>query len=414
MKKFWIGSILIAMSLMWGCDREADEVGEAVDDEQEGSTDRETYFLVADQSNNEAHLIDYDGVELFNWDFNGSIGNDINLLSDGSLIVCLKANNAAVTEGGYGGIFRKINADQTIDWEVTYSSPSYTAHHDVEYLSNGNIIFLAWEIRSNDEAVEEGYAGRGLIYPETIVEMNPLTEEIVWKWDVMDHIVQDYDDTRANYGVVADNPNKVDLNYTYSSRDDGDLFHFNGLTVDEENDLIYVTVNFYSEVWVIDHSTTTEEASSDTGGTYGKGGDLVYRFGNPETYDNVGDVTLDRVHYPNMLESGNLLVYANEKYDSQSEVVEFALNPPYSLVAGQDNEPEVVWSFTDSRMYSSGLSGAERMDNGHTLITEGRDGTLWEVTEDGTIEWLFKTDYSTIWRTYVVYSDDPALEALGL
>lgn len=405
---------MFGLTLIWGCDNESDEVTEAVDDEQEESTDRETYFLVADQSNNEAHLIDYDGVELFNWDLNGSIGNDINLMSDGSLIVCLKANNAAVTEGGYGGIFRKINADQTIDWEVTYSSSSYTAHHDVEYLSNGNIIFLAWEISSNDEAVEEGYAGRGEIYPETIIEMNPLTEEIVWKWDVMDHLVQDHDDTKANYGVVADNPNKVDLNYTYSSRDDGDLFHFNGLTVDEENDLIYVTVNFYSEVWVIDHSTTTEEASSDTGGTYDKGGDLVYRFGNPEAYDNVGDVTLNRVHYPNLLESGNMLVYANEKYDSQSEVVEFALTPPYTLVAGQDNEPEVVWSFTDSRMYSSGLSGAERMDNGNTLITEGRDGTLWEVTEDGSIEWLYKTNYSTIWRTYVVYSDDPALEALGL
>jgi hypothetical protein len=38
-------------------------------------------------------------------------------------------------------------------------------------------------------------------------------------------------------------------------------------------------------LWVIDHQTTTAQAASHTGGRYNKGGDLLYRWGNPQTYD---------------------------------------------------------------------------------------------------------------------------------
>ncbi|MEO9893893.1 aryl-sulfate sulfotransferase [Aurantibacter sp.] len=404
--------------LSYGCSSDSDSdiiIDENEDqDDLDDAPDSETYFLIADQQNNEAHLINYDGDELFNWEFGQSLGNDINLLSDGSLVVCLKATNASITYGGYGGIFRKINADQSIDWEVSYSTDDYTAHHDVEYLSNGNIIFPVWSELSQAEASEEGFAANYNLNPESIIEMNPITEEIVWEWHAMDHIIQDYDNTKANFGVVSENPNKIDVNYNYQTRNDGDIMHINGLTLDEEKDLLYLTVNNYSEIWVIDHSTTTNESSTNTGGNYGLGGDLVYRFGNPETYDNIGESTLSNVHYPNLLDTGNMLAYANDVFNNQSQVVEYELNPPYQLIAGQDNEPTVVWSFTNSDLYSSGLSSAVRMDNGNTLIAEGRDGTLWEVNSQGEIEWLYKTNYATIWRAYVFYSEDPAVVALGL
>lgn len=168
----------------------------------------------------------------------------------------------------------------------------------------------------------------------------------------MDHIIQDLDETKVNYGSIAENPNKIDVNYNYQTRNNGDIMHINGLTLDEKNNLLYLTVNNYSEIWVLGHSTSTAEASTNSGGNYGLGGDLVYRFGNPETYDNIGKSTLNNVHYPNLLEPGNMLAYANSVYGNQSEVVEYELNPPYNLVAGQDNEPNVVWSFTDNDLYS--------------------------------------------------------------
>ncbi|WP_047245252.1 aryl-sulfate sulfotransferase [Maribacter thermophilus] len=381
--------------------------------EDDDAIDTNSYILVVDTRTDGVFLIDHDGNELFEWDLDGDeLGDEAQLLDDGSLLLSLKSSNSSISFGGYGGKFRKINADQSIDWEVSYSSNDYRSHHDVDYLSNGNIIFLVWEEVSATEASEMGFSGNHAIYPEAIVEMNPLTGEIAWEWHSKDHFVQDYDSTADNYGVVVDNPNKIDVNYN-SSQSDGDIMHANGITVDETNDLIYVTVNYYSEVWVIDHSTTTTEAASSSGGNYNLGGDLVYRFGNPEIYDNVGDVTLNRVHYPNLLDTNNMLVFSNNKYDGQSAVVEFELNLPYALVAGEDNEPSVVWEFTDTSLYSLTTSSAGRMSNGNTLIGEGTAGTIWEVNESGEVLWKY-TNYSELWRTYPVEIGSPALTALGL
>lgn len=375
--------------------------------------DTDSYIMVVDTSIDGVFIIDHDGNELFEWDLDGDeLGDDAQLLDDGSLLLSLKSSNSSISFGGYGGKYRKINADQSIDWEVSYSSNDYRSHHDVDYLSNGNIIFLVWEKVTANEATEMGFSGNHAIYPEAIVEMDPLTGEIAWEWHSKDHFVQDYDSTKENYGVVVDNPNKIDVNYN-SSQSDGDIMHANGITVDETNDLIYVTVNYYSEVWVIDHSTTTAEAATSSGGNYDLGGDLVYRFGNPETYDNVGDVALNRVHYPNLLDTNNMLVFSNNKYNGQSAVVEFELNLPYELVAGEDNEPSIAWEFTDSSLYSLTTSSAGRMSNGNTLIGEGTAGTIWEVSDSGEVLWK-NTDYNELWRTYPVEIGSSALTALGL
>ena len=37
--------------------------------------------------------------------------------------------------------------------------------------------------------------------------------------------------------------------------------HANGIDYDSDKDIIYVSVNAYSEIWVIDHSTTITEAA---------------------------------------------------------------------------------------------------------------------------------------------------------
>ena len=170
--------------------------------------------------------------------------------------------------------------------DVIVAAPlqDHIAHHDVEMLPNGNILIMVWERKTAEEAELAGSNLAIDIFPEAIIEVDPSTDEIIWEWHAWDHLIQDFDDLKANFGTIADNPQLINLNYVPDEL--GDIMHGNGITYDKTNDLIFLSINFYHEVWVIDHSTTTEESATNTGGTYNKGGDLVYRFGNPTAYDN--------------------------------------------------------------------------------------------------------------------------------
>ena len=195
--------------------------------------------------------------------------------------------------------------------------------------------------------------------------------------------------------------------------------HANGLDYDENNDLIYLSVNYYDEVWVIDHSTTTNEAISSQGGNFNKGGDLVYRFGNPNTYNSLGDKIFDKQHFPNLLENGvigegNILIYANGVSNQQSYIYELQMPTSLQLLSNSNNEPDIVWSFTDEDLFANKLCGAVRLSNGNTLITESDYG-LWEVTNEGEVVWKYKKDEaaSFIWRSYHYEPDSDAISNLG-
>ena len=73
-----------------------------------------------------------------------------------------------------------------------------------------------------------------------------------------------------------------------------------------------------NEIYIIDHSTTTLEASEHSGGNSGMGGDILYRWGNPEAYraGTNNDQKLFGQHDVQWIESnrpnsGELIVFNN-------------------------------------------------------------------------------------------------------
>ncbi|MDP6582914.1 MAG: aryl-sulfate sulfotransferase, partial [Vicinamibacterales bacterium] len=129
-----------------------------------------------------------------------------------------------------------------------------------------------------------------VLRPDHVIEVQqtgPVTGSIVWEWHVWDHLVQDFDAGQANYGVVGDHPELVDINFPPGALGPGsmgDWQHTNGIAFNPELDQIVLSAHHFGEAWIIDHSTTTEEAASHAGGASGMGGDLLYRWGNPVAY----------------------------------------------------------------------------------------------------------------------------------
>lgn len=378
------------------------------------------YILVNDATANRVYLMNKEAKLVYEWELPSGIGNDAELLEDGRLLVSLQAKDAVYDIGGYGGRIQIINPDRTVDWDFTYSSKGYISHHDIEMLPNGNVLVMAWHKKNKEEAEQAGYDGSPInevLLPESLIEINPENDEIIWEWHSWDHLVQDFDETKENFGVVSENPQLLDINYKDDDR--GDIMHANGLDYDPINDLIYLSINFYSEVWVIDHSTNKEEASTNKGGNYGKGGNLVYRFGNPSAYKSeVGGRLFYSNHFPNILKfdeigAGNMLIYMNgNNGPEQSRVYELAIPKSFDLESDSFIQPLILWEFTDSELYSPIVSGAVRLPNGNTLITEGSYG-FWEVTPEGKVVWKFE-GAGLFWRGYSYPKNHAAIELLQL
>lgn len=455
MRKYCLGPILMlfAALVLFSCETDDESsVGEPpistddgssieddVDDDDETETDDEDssdetplegvevlnadlvydgYILVNDASAaNRVYLMDKAGAIVFEWNLNGKkLGNDVRLMPNGKLLAMLEADDPQIGLGGFGGLLAIIDKEGTIEWSYEYSSENHISHHDAVMLPNGNILMMTWERKSVDEALEAGYSlGTEAIY-DAILEIDPTTNEIVWQWHMWDHLIQDFDGSKTNFGNISENPHLIDLNYVENPDVEGDISHANGIDYDEDLDIIFLSANFYNEIWVIDHSTTTAEAASNSGGNFGRGGDLIYRFGNPVAYDNpMGVIRFDRNHHPNLLsgdKKGNILVYNNGLTQEQSVAYELRLPLNFNLETNMDNEPTEEWSFTDARLYSGKVSGVDLLPNGNRLITEGDFG-FWEVTEQGEVVWRFSLP-GFYWRGYHYDKDEEAIINLGL
>jgi hypothetical protein len=364
------------------------------------------------------YLIDKSGMVYHQWSSSYFPGESVHWLGNGTILRTIKAR-ISDWQGGGGGV-QKILWDGTVTWEFYYETSEYISHHDVMPLPNGNVLMIAKENKTSTDAIASGRNPNSLdgneFWIDKIIEVKPTgstSGEIVWEWHVWDHLIQDYDSSKANYGVVADHPELIDINYI----DDvisTDMLHINSIDYNEKFDQILLSACYFSEVWVIDHSTTTAEAASHTGGRSGKGGDLLYRWGNPAAYraGTESDQKLFYQHDTKWIKAGypgegNFLVFNNGKYrpdGGYSSVDEIAPpvdeNGEYSLEPGSAYGPtEQTWIYTANppgSFYSSKFSGAERLPDGNTLICNGEQGIFFEVTPTGTTVWTYTNPYPMI------------------
>ncbi|PNX50490.1 MAG: hypothetical protein BV456_06520 [Thermoplasmata archaeon M8B2D] len=386
------------------------------------------YTLFNPSTIGKTYLIDINGSVVHTWQCQYLSSLSVYLLEDGSLVrPCYLGFHPLFVSGGMAGCVQKIDWEGSVIWDFRYSNSTHLSHHDVEILPNGNILMIAFEYKSYSEAKAAGrkpytIPSVGGLWPDHIIEVKPTgptSGDIVWEWHVWDHLIQDYDSSKDNYGVVEDHPELIDINFiteTSSVYTKNDITHINSIDYNEDFDQILLSVNCYNEIWIIDHSTTTEEAADHTGGNSGKGGDLLYRWGNPQTYKakHNFDQHLFHQHDAEWIDSGlpgsgNILIFNNGvgrpdgEYSSIVEIVPpvnengiYSYNPGFAY--GPDNPSWIYTAENPITFYSYRMGSAQRLPNGDTLICTsytngiGGDDTskkFFEVDSDGAIVWEY-------------------------
>ena len=344
----------------------------------------------------EIRLLDTQSQVVHRWPTQIWRNGGIDLAADGTL---LRGMRIAPDNG-----VQRLAFDGTLLWEYQ-CPPGYFIHHDIEALPNGNVLLIATDVRTGQQAIAQGrnpaQVGESLV-ADTIFEVQqtgPRSGVIVWEWRVMDHLVQDFDPGKANFGVVADHPELLDINYPATLFHGTELNHVNGIDYDPVHDWIVVSAPVQHEVWIIDHSTTTAEAAGHTGGRWGKGGDLLYRWGNPAVYRAApaSGQQLTFQHDPRFVPpgypgAGNVTMFSNNPPVGPSSVLEIVLpvdsSGNFILTPGSAYGPAApVWSYSDPGLFSVIMSGAERLPNGNTLVCSGKQGWLFEVTPAGQVVW---------------------------
>jgi len=357
------------------------------------------YTLFAPIVHNVAYLIDNQGRLVHSWNAPSNPSLAVSLLNDGNLLH---------SGGRPAGDMDIRNWDNTQRWSFGFSGDSFIRTHDLMMLPNGHILTVAWELKSEAQALAAGRDTAKLtsagLKPAFVVEIDTSTNQVVWEWHAWDHLVQDFDSTKQNFGSVRSHPELVDLNYGMGvTSDPGYFIHFNAVAYNPDLDQVMLSPLMYSEVWVIDHSTTTQQARGHTGGRHGRGGDLLYRWGNPETYRR-GDSLRHRMfaqwdpHWiaDSLPGAGHMIAFSSGGHDRRWSDVEEWIAPIdsmgfYHLGLDSTYGPQnPVWEFRDSTwFFSLKVGSAQRLPNGNTLICEGLRGTFFEVTHDSQIVWKY-------------------------
>jgi hypothetical protein len=399
------------------------------------------YTLLAPSFSKNTYLIDMEGRVVRSWKSDFTPGFSAYLLENGNLLRTGAIPNPPFFGGGAGGRIQEFAWDGELVWDYSYHNQNELPNHDICRLPNGNTLMIVWEKKLSRDAIARGrrpetVPAAGYLLSGSILEVKPTGKtggEIVWAWHTWDHLIQDFDKSRANYGDVGAHPELVDLNFGDATiaatvaKPDGlkalrslgyvgnaapqrpptDWLHINAVAYNPALDQIVMSVFEFNELWIIDHSTSAAESASHAGGRYGKGGDLLYRWGNPRSYraGAAKDQQLFGQHNAHWIAKGcpgegHILVFNNGlKRTSGAYSTVDELVPPtndrgmYEHAPGRPFGPDKpVWTYAAPKrtdFYAPFISGAQRLSNGNTLICSGTNGTIFEVAPNGEVVWKY-------------------------
>ncbi len=359
------------------------------------------YVLFSPLLNNEVFLINPCGEKVNQWTFTEQPGATCYLLNNGNL---LRAGQDHLE-------IRDWN--NNVVWNYATTANGIRQHHDITPLPNGNILCIAADNYSLSQMTAAGRnpaATAATMKFEKIIELQPIGSNnaaIVWEWKFMNHVIQDFDATKLNYGVVVNHPELLDLNFNNASNND--YIHLNGIDYNASLDQILISARHLSEIYIIDHSTTTIQAAGHSGGNSNKGGDFLWRWGNPQVYRQGTEANQKLFFQHNAmwvengyLDQGKISVFNNGALNTAQPYSKVNLIQPqieiingtYTMTNSVFNPQDFDWSWNGTILgdvfFEDKRSGTQSQPNGNIIISESSTGRVSEITKTGTLLWSYK------------------------
>lgn len=382
------------------------------------------YVLYNKQNQNTTYLIDKDGNAAKTWSCNTSANYAVLLKEDGNIVRGGVYGSNQLNGAAIGGVVQEYDTNGDVVWEFIYSNSDHVSHHDIALNPTNNSVFLiAWEVISQADLIQAGYDGAtSEKWAPHFVEVEPDGSgggQIIWEWHIMDHMIQDFDASKDNYGVIADHPELIDINQIAASGGgpgppggaNGDWFHCNGIDYNPTLDQIVFTSRHSSEFYIIDHSTTTAQAATHAGGNTTKGGDILFRWGNPSNYDAPGaQIVPAAVHDPRWIKAGRpnagYIQFFNNEGNNGSSTVDM-INPPligynYDWISGTSYAPTTYASRHNCLDNASGQSASDRMSNGNIFVAVSHE-YMYEVDANDNVVWQYNADPAKAFRYECAY-----------
>lgn len=385
------------------------------------------YALYNEQNQNTAYLVDKNGNIAHSWSCSKSCNYSVKLKPNGNIVRGAVNSGNQLSGAAIGGMIQELDANANVVWEYVYSNSSHCSHHDFLILPNGNVILTAWEVKTTAQLTQAGRSNATTnLWPCHFIELQQSgsTATIVWEWHFWDHLIQDVDATKDNFGIVEDHPELMDINAVSAGGgggpggSSGDWFHTNGLDYNAELDQIVFTSRYASEFFIIDHSTTTAEAATHAGGNSGKGGDFLYRWGKPSNYGSSSAQEIPAaVHDPRWItddgrpRSGAIQFFNNSGGAGGNSTIEAIYPPESSFIytyAGSYYAPS-THDFQHACLASNSGQGAHNtMSNGNLFVNVSQQ-YMYEVDQNDNIVWQYNANPPKAFR---YECDDPGIIAL--
>lgn len=405
----FIAFLLIIIPSVWVC-AQSNTVGTIAYDPDLYA---EGYTLVYPHNQPHARLIDACGEVVHQWtnDTLRRPGNSAYLTPMGNLVWAHRPANFlgdAIWAGGGGAVIEGRTWDNAIQWNFTLNDSTGRLHHDFALTNTGTVLAIAWERIDSTTAVEAGRNPElledGELWSERIIELMPNESggaDVIWEWRAWDHLVQDFDSTKANFGNPALAPERVDLNFGTPSSAAPDWLHMNSIDFNPSLGHILLSIPTFDELWIID------KAAPENG--------LIWRWGNPEAHAN-GTSEDQQLHYQHAArwldapyhqgspDFGKIAVFNNRNPGATGPFSSAHLIAPilienegsttYAMNETGTFSPDAFdWTWTaptPTDFFSSGLSNFERLPNGNNLLLSGRTGEIFEFTAGGDTAWYYR------------------------